>query len=417
MAGRRGLAGRRTRRDVPAAPVGRGLPGRRSALARRLGGPEQLRDEGRHAARGDRRARLPVPRHRADHAGPGRAVRPARRRRRRGAQQVLDAEQGRHGRPAASRCPKSRMPRRWAPPCWRASAWACIRTSRTPTSRSASRATVYEPDPAATKQYEDLFKIYKQLYPALQPVSQQLSARFVGVNRRPMAQYLMGIDNGLTVSKAAIFDLAGREVAVAGHKVDLSYPRPGLGRARHGSGLADDGRAPSARRSRRRASTRATSSASATRRTATASTCSTRQGAPSGPSVTSMDNRAQPTSSTSGTGRAGVSRAELPDRHDQHLGRAAGRACWPGSSATGPRSGQQIGHAFTCKDYIKYRLTGTITTDLYRHQRHQPARQPQPPLLAGAARPVRHRRHPARAAAADREPRDRRPGDAARPRR
>ncbi len=40
-----------------------------------------------------------------------------------------------------------------------------------------------------------------------------------------MASYLMGIDNGLTVSKAAIFDLAIREIAVQGHKVELGYPR------------------------------------------------------------------------------------------------------------------------------------------------------------------------------------------------
>nr|MBP6440140.1 hypothetical protein [Caldilineaceae bacterium] len=41
-----------------------------------------------------------------------------------------------------------------------------------------------------------------------------------------MPSYLLGIDNGLTVSKAAIFDLQGREIAVQGHKVSLSYPRP-----------------------------------------------------------------------------------------------------------------------------------------------------------------------------------------------
>ncbi|HEX9118550.1 MAG TPA: FGGY-family carbohydrate kinase [Anaerolineae bacterium] len=42
-----------------------------------------------------------------------------------------------------------------------------------------------------------------------------------------MTPYLMGIDNGLTLSKAAIFDLSGREIAVAGRKIDLTYPRPG----------------------------------------------------------------------------------------------------------------------------------------------------------------------------------------------
>ena len=39
--------------------------------------------------------------------------------------------------------------------------------------------TVYQPDPAATKQYEDLFKIYKQVYPALAPISRQLYDRFL----------------------------------------------------------------------------------------------------------------------------------------------------------------------------------------------------------------------------------------------
>ncbi len=42
-----------------------------------------------------------------------------------------------------------------------------------------------------------------------------------------MAQYLLGIDNGSTVSKAALFDLHGKEVAVASCKADTEYPHPG----------------------------------------------------------------------------------------------------------------------------------------------------------------------------------------------
>lgn len=42
-----------------------------------------------------------------------------------------------------------------------------------------------------------------------------------------MAQYLLGIDNGNTVSKAALFDLKGKEVAVASCKVETEYPHPG----------------------------------------------------------------------------------------------------------------------------------------------------------------------------------------------
>src|SRR5512140_3380486 len=42
-----------------------------------------------------------------------------------------------------------------------------------------------------------------------------------------MAQYLLGIDNGSTISKAALFDLHGKEVAVASCKADTEYPHPG----------------------------------------------------------------------------------------------------------------------------------------------------------------------------------------------
>ena len=42
-----------------------------------------------------------------------------------------------------------------------------------------------------------------------------------------MATYLLGIDNGSTMVKAALFGLDGREVAVAARKVDLLAPQPG----------------------------------------------------------------------------------------------------------------------------------------------------------------------------------------------
>jgi xylulokinase len=46
--------------------------------------------------------------------------------------------------------------------------------------RVCKPGTIYRPDPAATQQYEDLFKIYKQIYPALRSINKQLYARFVG---------------------------------------------------------------------------------------------------------------------------------------------------------------------------------------------------------------------------------------------
>ncbi|CAB1058427.1 Carbohydrate kinase, FGGY family [Olavius sp. associated proteobacterium Delta 1] len=42
-----------------------------------------------------------------------------------------------------------------------------------------------------------------------------------------MSEYLLGIDNGNTISKAAIFDLAGREIQVTSRKADSEYPQPG----------------------------------------------------------------------------------------------------------------------------------------------------------------------------------------------
>jgi L-xylulokinase len=43
-----------------------------------------------------------------------------------------------------------------------------------------------------------------------------------------MAKYLLGIDNGGTMSKAALFTIEGKEIATAGRKVNLIEPKPGL---------------------------------------------------------------------------------------------------------------------------------------------------------------------------------------------
>jgi L-xylulokinase len=42
-----------------------------------------------------------------------------------------------------------------------------------------------------------------------------------------MGKYLLGIDNGSTLSKAAIFNLKGEEIAVASCAADTEYPHPG----------------------------------------------------------------------------------------------------------------------------------------------------------------------------------------------
>ena len=43
-----------------------------------------------------------------------------------------------------------------------------------------------------------------------------------------MAQYLIGLDNGGTMSKAALYDLSGKEIAVCSRKTALLQPEPGF---------------------------------------------------------------------------------------------------------------------------------------------------------------------------------------------
>ena len=42
-----------------------------------------------------------------------------------------------------------------------------------------------------------------------------------------MEKYLIGLDNGGTSTKAAIFDLEGREIATAGKSTKIITPQPG----------------------------------------------------------------------------------------------------------------------------------------------------------------------------------------------
>ena len=42
-----------------------------------------------------------------------------------------------------------------------------------------------------------------------------------------MAKYLLGTDNGGTVSKAALFDLNGKELAAASRSTEMITPAPG----------------------------------------------------------------------------------------------------------------------------------------------------------------------------------------------
>ncbi len=175
-----------------------------------------------------------------------------------------------------------------------------------------------------------------------------------------MAPYLMGIDNGLTVSKAAIFDLEGREIAVQGYKVDLSYPRPAW--VERDSDLVWQTTAAAIRAAIERAGIDA-GDIVAVGNTAHGNGLYLvdRSGAPLVPSMTSMDNRAgdivqewsQP---------GGVRDQSFPIvMANTYAAQPPALLAW--FKRHRPEVYGQIGHALTCKDYIKLRLTGTVSAD------------------------------------------------------
>ncbi len=175
-----------------------------------------------------------------------------------------------------------------------------------------------------------------------------------------MGKYLMGIDNGLTLSKVAIFDLAGRTIRVASRKIEVQYPKPGyterdmdvvwqktteaihevmdasgivptdilaIGNSGHGNGLY----------------------------------VLDRDGKAFRPSIASMDGRG----------------ADIMDEwnrpggvHDQSFPYIQ-QSCWAAQPSVllawlkrhEPESYRKIGKVMMCTDYIKFCLTGEYTTD------------------------------------------------------
>jgi L-xylulokinase len=174
-----------------------------------------------------------------------------------------------------------------------------------------------------------------------------------------MSEYLIGIDNGNTISKAAIFDPEGREIQVASRKVESAYPRQGwtersmdelwqrtaeavkealsksgvkpeqivgIGTTGHGNGLY----------------------------------LIDRDGRPARAGIQSLDSRAADIIDS--WNRDGL--------HDQVFPFTT-QAFWPAQpnallawiKQNEPQVYQSIGAVLMVKDYIKYRLTGEISSD------------------------------------------------------
>ncbi len=174
-----------------------------------------------------------------------------------------------------------------------------------------------------------------------------------------MGKYLLGIDNGLTLSKAAIFDLRGHEVQVASRKLEPEYPHPGW--TERNMELLWEKTAEAIREAIERSGIKAEEIAGI-------GNCGhgnglyllDRAGRPLRPGILSLDTRAADV----------VAEWQRRDLHSQAFPYTT-QSFWPAQpnallawlKTNEPQKYEHIGTAFLCKDYIKYRLTGQITTD------------------------------------------------------
>jgi L-xylulokinase len=175
-----------------------------------------------------------------------------------------------------------------------------------------------------------------------------------------MADYLLGIDNGATVSKVVLFDLHGQAIQIASEQTAADYPQPGW--VERSTELLWQSTA---------AAIRAAISADGIRpaQIIAIGTCGhgnglyllDRQGAPARPGILSMDTRA--TALVADWQAHGVLDAIGPRiLQTSYAGQPPALLRWVKQHEPGVYA--RIGAALPAKDYIKYRLSGALTTDL-----------------------------------------------------
>jgi len=174
-----------------------------------------------------------------------------------------------------------------------------------------------------------------------------------------VSEYLLGVDDGSTVSKAAIFDLEGHEIQVSSCKIEPQYPHPGW--------------------TERSMDVLWQSTAEAIRDAIAAAGIDPRQivgigttghgnglylldkeGQPARAGIQSMDTRA--TGIIDEWNRQGLHEQVFPFTV-QSLWPAQPNALLAWIKRHEPEVYERIGAVLMCKDYITYRLTGEIVSD------------------------------------------------------
>jgi len=174
-----------------------------------------------------------------------------------------------------------------------------------------------------------------------------------------MANYLLGIDNGNTFSKAALFDLHGKEIAVANCKADTEYPHPGW--TERDMEMLWQSTATAIREVLAKADVRPEEIAGiGNTGHGNGIYLLDKQGRPLRNGIQSMDSRAADV----------LARWNQNDLHAKVFPFTV-QSFWPAQpnallvwlKENEPQNYERIGAILMVKDYIKYRLTGEITGD------------------------------------------------------
>jgi L-xylulokinase len=174
-----------------------------------------------------------------------------------------------------------------------------------------------------------------------------------------MGQYLLGIDNGSTVSKAALFDLKGKEIAVASCKAETEYPHPGW--TERGMEMLWQSTASAIREVLARSGVQPEEIAGiGNTGHGNGVYLLDKQGCPLRNGIQSMDSRAVEV----------VNGWNQSDLHAQVFPFTI-QSFWPAQpnallvwlKKNEPWNYERLGAILMVKDYIKYRLTGEITAD------------------------------------------------------
>jgi len=174
-----------------------------------------------------------------------------------------------------------------------------------------------------------------------------------------MGQYLLGIDNGSTVSKAALFDLKGKEIAVASCKADTEYPHPGW--TERGMEMLWQSTASAIREVLAKSDIRPEEIAGiGNTGHGNGVYLLDKQGQPLRNGIQSMDTRA-----------AGIMDGWNQNNLHERVFPFTIQSFWPAQPNAllawlkqhEPQNYERLGAVLMVKDYIKYRLTGEITGD------------------------------------------------------